>query len=64
MVVPLIVTVPETVGHFGAVFGGRGFPRRTARSYAATGSDNSKPSRPLQAHCVSPNPFSGIPNMR
>ena len=28
-----------------------------ARLYAATNSDNSKPSDPLHAHCVSPNPF-------
>ena len=28
-----------------------------ARLYAATSSDNSKPSDPLHAHSVSPNPF-------
>ena len=33
-------------------------PQPAARSCAATSSDNSKPSRPLQVHRLSPNPFS------
>ena len=51
-------SVPETVGHFGADFGRAQLPRRTAQRCASTGSDRSHPSRPLQARCVSPNPFS------
>ena len=51
-----LATVPETVGHFGAGFGGRDFPSERRR--AATSSVSSSPSRPPQARCVNPNPFS------
>ena len=51
-----LADVPETVGHFGASFGGRDFP--IERSRAATSFVSSSPSRPPQARRVSPNPFS------
>ena len=49
---------PRNGWPFGDEFRRTQLPQPAARSCAATRSDNSKPSRPLHAHRLSPNPFS------
>ena len=47
----------KRLGVFGRILDGAA-PQRPAMPAAATGSDNSKPSRPLHARRLSPSPFS------
>ena len=55
--------VPETVGHFGAGFGGRDCPRERRFAAPRPAPILSSPRRPLQARRVSPNPFSIPPSL-